>query len=763
MYSFTNQNVTSRTVEEEIDFKNIFATLGRYKMSIISITVFALLLAIAYAYFSKNIYQANLTMKIQPEQQNGAAGDMLADALSGQKVNIENEMVILRSNFVVQKALESVPMWTRYYTTKNFKTQELYKDSPFTVDCDSLAEPLIQYKFQLHPVDADHFRLTIEPSFKMKLMAKLSGEKLIYRSLRYAYGVPIHDPLFSMTVNRKGTLGNQEYFFTVVPNDQVIGLVQSSLNISVASDKSSVLIMTYEDNVPQRAEDMLNALAQAYQIRNSEIKSADAQKALSFIDKQLQAINQALQQSGSNLKNYKSSHTITVDLKDKATMAAEKLSELEKQLYELDMQEGVFKDLLPYLQDNNTVTGIDPGSIGLGDSPLLPLIAKLQEADTLRATLMVDYTDQHPSIVKVNKQINSLRNNLKGSIESNLRSIRHRKATLNNIIQENNHLLMGIPEEEKQLSQLMNGLMVNQKVYEYLLQKRAETTILKSSTVSGDWIVDSALVGDVPIKPYRGLIVLLGMILGLVFGIGQALIRNSLAATIQTIADIEKRTSLPLIAVLPYFQNKKSLYQDALRVLLTRFEYTPNQQKPKVLTLTSSVLGEGRSTTAIELARVMAQSGKKVIIMDMDMRHPSIHQKLHVENDKGIGTFLSGQGELTEVIRHTGQPNMDIICSGLAVLSPYDLIMSDRFKASLETLRGIYDYIILVAPPAGLVADALVLMRLSDFNLIVLKAQYSKKGFVDSIDRFVKEHQLDNIGIIFNALGLNKIRSWIKK
>ncbi|MGZ5208982.1 MAG: Wzz/FepE/Etk N-terminal domain-containing protein, partial [Sulfuricurvum sp.] len=152
MYSFHNQNVTSRTVEEEIDFKNIFATLGRYKASVIAIAVFALLSAVVYAYFGTNVYQANLTMKIQPERQNGAAGDMLADALSGQKVNIENEMVILQSNFVVKKALESVPMWTRYYTNKNLKTQELYKDSPFTVDCDSLAEPLTHYKFQLHPV-----------------------------------------------------------------------------------------------------------------------------------------------------------------------------------------------------------------------------------------------------------------------------------------------------------------------------------------------------------------------------------------------------------------------------------------------------------------------------------------------------------------------------------------------------------------------------------------------------------------------------------
>ncbi|MFH0709997.1 MAG: polysaccharide biosynthesis tyrosine autokinase [Pseudomonadota bacterium] len=762
MYSSNNQNVTSSVSEEEINFKDVFAILGRYKVSIIAITVFTLFLAVINAYFSMTVYQANLTMKIQPESQNGsAASDILADALGGQKVNIENEMVILRSKLVVQKALESVPMEIRYYTKKQFKMQELYKDTPFTVNCKSLSELLTKYKFQLHPVDATHFRLTIEPSMAMKLLGMLSGEELIYISQRYPYNTPIRHPLFSMSVTQNSIIANQDYFFTIIPNDQMIDMVQSSLNISVTSDKSSVLLLTYQDNIPQRAEDMLNALAHAYQLQNNEMKSAGAKKTLSFIDKQLEAINQSLQNSASNVKDYKTSHTVTVDLKDKAVMAAQKLNELEKQRYELDMQEGVYTDLLRYVQSNSSVTGIDTGSISLLGSPLLPLIEKLQEAGTLRSTLMVDYTNEHPSVIKVNQQINALRANLRASIESNLRGIHQRKMTLNTIIQKNNQLLMEIPENEKQLSKLMNGLMVNQKVYEYLLQKRAETTILESSTVSGDWIVDRAFVEKTPVKPQPALIILIGIILGLMIGITQALARNALSGTIETISDIEKRTALPVFAILPYFQNKKSLYQDALRVLLTKLVYSDELKKPKILTLTSSVLGEGRATTGIELGRVMAQSGKKVIIVDMDMRHPSIHQKLQIKNDKGISTFLSGRCELTEVVYFTDQINMNVICSGSAVDSPYDLIMSDHFKVLLEYLKETYDYIILVAPPAGLVADALVLMRLSDLNLILFKAKYSKKDFVTAIDRFVKEHQLDNVGIILNSLELKKIRRWL--
>jgi len=233
-----------------------------------------------------------------------------------------------------------------------------------------------------------------------------------------------------------------------------------------------------------------------------------------------------------------------------------------------------------------------------------------------------------------------------------------------------------------------------------------------------------------------------------------------LAATIQSIADVEKHTSLPILSVLPYFQNKKSLYQDALRVLLTKLEYNFAEEKPKILTLTSSVLGEGRATTGFEFAQVAAQSGKKVILMDMDMRNPSIHQKFQFENEMGISTYLRGKGEFNEILHHIDDTNLDVVCGGTSSSDSYDLIMSERFKVLLERLKEDYNYIILIAPPAGLVADALVLMRLSDLNLVVFKAQYSKKDFVNTIDRFVKEHQFKNVGIILNSLELKKIRRW---
>jgi capsular exopolysaccharide synthesis family protein len=763
MYSSNNQTIDSTSRGEEFDLKEIGAILGRYKVSIAVVTIIALLVSIVFAYFSPNVYRATLSLQVQPEPITGESTDMLTNALNGQKVNLENEAVILKSKSVIRRALENVPMQIQYYTKEGLHTVELYKNSPFTVDCKPLSDSLLKYKFQIHPVDSQRFKLIIKPSFMMKVMGLLGSEELISLSEIYEYGIPINNSLFELTVNKNSDLGNKDYFFTMVPNEQSMELIQTSLNVSHASDKASVLVLTYEDNSHQRAEDMLGAIAHAYKEQNIAKTSASAQKTLSFIDKQLGDISQNLQNSAGNLKDYKTSHVVTVDLRDKAMAETNKLAELEKERDALNVQEGVYKNLLSNIQDGNSFSEVDPGSAALVGSPLLILIQKLQEAVTLRATLIVDYTDKHPSVVKVNQQISSLKNSIKGSIESNLRSILQRKNTLDGIIQKNKSVIAEIPEEEKQLSKLANSYEVNKNVYAYLLQKRAETTILESSTVSGDWILDHSYADKKPVKPLPSLILFLGFLIGLILGILQALARNSLAATIQSVSDVEKRTVLPIFAVLPYFKNKKSLYQDALRVLLTKFEYNSDQQKPKIITLTSSVWGEGRSTTAIEFGRVIAQSGKKVIILDMDLRHPSIHQKFNLENKKGIGTFLSKLDEFSEVLHHTDQTNMDIVCSGLTTVNPYDIIMSMEFKELLGKLKESYNYILFVAPPAGLVADALALMYLSDINLVLFRAQYSKKDFVISVDRFVKEHQFENIGIVLNSLELNKIRYWKRK
>lgn len=750
-----NQHPLSAGAEEEIDLKEVFSAVFKYKKSMIVVTLLITLISGVLAYFKTNVYQANLTLQIQDSSGAKTSGDFMETALGMQGGNLGNEIAIFKSRFIAKKVLEKINIGTRYYTTHHFRSVELYKNSPFTVNADAIVERLISQEFHVEPVDAAHYRL----SFEIDAQENNPNQPAVRYSAVHRYGVMLNHPLFRLALNQVGPMSAGEYTFTITPNEQMFAQIQSSLSIATSEEKGSILILGYQDNVPQRAQDILNAIADAYSEQSVRTKSTSAEKTLGFIDEQLEAINKALQKSANNLKNYKSSH-IVIDLGSKASIASQKLSEYESQLYELEMQESTLRNLLSHLRANKEMSGIDLGPVSGNTAMISSLIGNIQEANTLRSSLVVDFTEKHPSVMKVNEQLKALKANLEGTIESSLRSIDHRKSSLERIITQHSDSLESLPEEEKQLTQLNRNFMVNEKIYEYLLQKRAETAIIESSTVSGIRVIDDALVNGAPAQPNRVLIVMMGFIIGLILGIVQAFFRNLLANTIQSIHDIEARTNMPLYSVLPLFKEKKSLYEDALRVLLTKLEF--GETRPKIIAITSSVQGEGRTTTALEFAKIIGESGKKVIVLDLDIRGSRVNKKLSIANDAGISTYLAGKNTLEEVVKSL-TPHVDVVGAGPVPANPYELIMSDVLKNTLTQLRGRYDYIILESPPVGLVADALVLMRLSELSLVVFKAAYSKKDYLKSMNRFVEEHNLDNVGIILNALELKKIRPWLRK
>ncbi|MBN2816180.1 MAG: polysaccharide biosynthesis tyrosine autokinase [Campylobacterales bacterium] len=759
-----NKRVMQTNTTEEIDLKDVFSILVRYKKSILLITLIAFFISILIAYFSPAVYESNLTLQIKEQQ---SSDDLMSQALGTQGKNLSNEISILHSRMVAQKVLEKMDLGTQYFLSKNFKAIELYKESPFIVKTDYIEGKFIGYEFHLTPVDATHFQLSTEPSFSTQVLngfrslfsGNVRGQSNTYLTKIFAYDEEIKHPLFTFTVSKLRDLEDEEYIFSVIPNKYMYGMIQSSLGVSTESEQGSLLYLSYQDNVPQRAQEVLNAVVEAYTALSIEMKSTGAQKTLDFIEEQLQDINRALQDSAKNVKEYKSLHTM-INLQNKASIATENLNELEIQLRELDMQENVLNNLLNYITDNQETTGIDVGSGTATSAPILSLIDKIQKANEYYASLQADYTELHPSVIRARKQIEGLKASLKATIESSLLGTAQRKTVLLEIIKKNKLSLEALPEQEKQLSQLTRNFVVNEKVYEYLLQKQIETAIIKASTDSGVRIVDSALALSSPIKPKWSIILAIGLIIGFVLGVVQAFARNFFANTIQSITDIERQSILPIYTVLPYFKNKKSLYQDALRVLLTKFEFA--EKKPKIITITSSIPGEGRTTTAIEFAKVMANSNKKVIVLDLDLRCSEVHTKLNLPNNKGMSTLLSKENQRDDVIQ-TLEANCDIITAGPLNPNPYSLIMSDTLHDLLEELGQKYDYIIIESPVAGLVADALVLMRLADLSLIVYKVGYSKREFITNINRFVREHQLENVGAVLNGLALKDIRPWFKK
>lgn len=766
MYSHSNKSDMIQPSEEAIDLVNIFNILKYYKKSIFFIILSTVLISVAYTYFSINKYQSSITLSVQDGFTNSSSQDQFFNqALGQQNSNVDNEMAIIKSYRVVKKAIEHLGLNTRYYLKNGYKNVEIFKgEAPFEVNGTFVRDEGAGYRFEITSVDEAHYSLTMVPSFAMKIKEVLgfSNPPLVSFSKTFTYGSKVIHPWFQLVVNKKDNFNGRAYSFTLASNDEVAGMVLESLTTSLSAEKSSIMILNYEDNLAERAQIVTQSIGEAYLAEEVEVKSSGAAKSIDFIDKQLKEVKAALEVSAKNVEQYKSSHTL-FDPKVKGAIASQKLSEYESQLYEINMQENVLNNLLKNLKNNQEMKGIDVSAISMvQNSAVQALIQTLQQAHNSKAALMVDYTDKHPSVIKINQQILNLRGSLVETLETDLEGIRERKNTLNQIIASNKSDLEAIPYEEKELAQLSNEQDVNQKTYEYLLQKRAELALVEASNVSNTRIIDDASVSSA-IRSNKLLIILIGFLGGFVIGLIQALLRNFIGNKINLIQDIEGKCISPIFAVLPEFNDKKSLFKDSLRIMLTKLEYHPiNGNRPKVINFTSSVAGEGRTTIIVEFATIIAKSGKKVMVLDLNMRMPSLDKKLGLDNSKGMSSYLENHTELDEVLLKTEQ-GFDVILSGPISEGSYELMMSEKFSLLLDSLKESYDYVLILSPQVGIVADALLLIRMSDLNLFIFRAQYSKRSFVQIIDRFINEHHIDNSGIILNGLELNKIRPWQKK
>lgn len=746
-------------MSDEIDIKEIVQTLSRYKWSIIFVTIIFLGGAAVYAYFSPNIYRATTTMKISSETARSIAGsDFMSAALGGEKLVFEDEFTLMKSRFLAKKALEDLDIGTRYFIEKSYRKTELYKDSPFIVSTESMEPDFYGKEIKLEPVSEESFRIYFKPSWKESLKYKIySYLKLpTQRPLEYdeihRYGEKISTPWFVLTVQKVFDLDKGEYSFSVVPNDSMSWFIRGGIDAAPLSNFGSIVSVSFYDTVPLRAKEIVDAIVKAYNAEKIRLKSESANKTLNFIDSQLKAIHETLQKSATKLQSFKATHVI-MNVEAKATATAAKLSELEAKLYEINTRISILENLLSYVESDKDINGIDMSSAQIVGPVISGLIQKLQTAVSMRNTLLIDYTELHPDVVKITEQISHLKSMLKESIKSSLNGFKARKSELLRRIREYKKALHSLPREEQQLTQLTRDFMVNEKIYSFLLQKRAETAIVEASKVSEVQVLDPALVPGSPIEPNRNRILAIGLLLGLVFGVLQAFIRKMMDNTVKSVEDLEKLTDLPVYGVIPFRSSRKmkSAYLESLRVIRTNLEFLATGGRSKLVTITSSIPQEGKSTTTAELAKIIAKSEKKVIVLDLDMRRSKLHELFKLPNKEGVSTLLAGKVTLREVIQHTRDDGLHVITGGPTPPNPSELLMSDSFKRIIKTLLGEYDYVLLDSPPIGLVTDAMTAMRMSDINLILIRAEYSKKDFLKRINHFVKEHDL-KAGIVLNAV-----------
>jgi len=745
---------------EGFDINQGLHIIRTYSKSIIFITVlFAAVFSIS-AYFKPSMYFSKATLEVSSDNGSSKSNNPMLRALGYGAEQSQSAESLLTSRYLILKTLDKLGLGTRYYVRYKYKTLELYKESPFVVSVSFMEYNLIGDKIGIKPLDENTFELT----YKTKPDYSLNGlvdfilskpKKHIEFTGVYKFGQKISSPYFTIVVTKIRDFKQKEYFFSYVENEDMAEYIQRGLSTNPSAKYSSNVFIRFDDTVPLRAKDIVDGLMETYIEDSIEQKKSASAKSLKFIDKQLAVVNATLTESEKVLQGFKQRNDL-IDLSTTAAIVSDNVEKLKTELNDLSSEESILENLKVYMEANEDLTGLTVQPLKITVANLNELIGRYRDAIIKRKAMLIEVTEFHPEIIKLNEEVYGLRKNIKATVILSLNTIKTRKEYLKKILEERKHSLVKIPEQERELGVLTRNSAANEKLYSFLLQMRVETAILNSSTIPAARIMDAASHPRTPYAPKKFRIILLGVLFGAIFGIALAFLRSYINNIINEITEIEKLTQVPIYGKIPY--NRKNIpsiaYEEAFRTLRTNLEFMQVDKTSKTVLVASSVSKEGKSTTIKNMAEMLIRLDKKIIVLDFDLRRPSLHQYFDAINNKvGLSMLLSGQINLQECIQRT-KDNIDIISAGPTPPNPSELIMSEKTDLLLTALSKRYDYILIDSPPYSIVTDAAILMKKSDIVLFSIMINYSKRSVLKQINSIVREYEIPRAGIILHGLKL---------
>jgi len=751
------------TSGQDINAKVVIGILTRYKYLILTCVIVMVALSSVFAYLKQDIYRTKT--KIALEIKDNKQSDLVSDALSVGIENPQDEIALITSTLMIEKALDKLDLGTRYFFKNNFKTVEMYKKSPFIVNVFSMERRMLGSPIYITNIDNEHFRLELrKPPLTLKRIKKKlfsNPRPPIIFSKKYKYGEEVVTSWFKIKLQKLSDLGNREYYFAHVPNREMFSLLYLNLSVGFISKESSVLEIGFEDNVPLRAQEIVNALAATYLEDQVSEKNKATKKTLKFLDNELASLNKALSQSASKLKTFKQVNSSAI-LDKAAENTSNRISEIATELRKLEFEKSVLDNLKIYIDDEKDLANITLSSEELSNSALIEKIDKYQLLNEERRKLLVSYTEFHPDVIKTNDEINSMKQQVKYILDSSLIKLERKKNFLNG---EHKHLvasMQALPQQERNLANLTRNFSVNEKIYSFLLEKRTETEILLSSTSQNIRVLDPATIPKTAIRPQREMIIITGAVFGFLIGAMIAFGLYFRDDTVKSSDEVELFShDIPIYASIPYLKKKiqTPAYQEAYRTLRTNIEFCRVSDPSKVILVSSAISGEGKSTTIRDLSEMIVKLNKKTVVIDLDLRRPSFHKYYEdINNTVGMSTLLSGQSDLSSSIQ-TIASGIDVIVAGPTPPNPSELIMSEATTLLLETLKRNYDYILIDTPPYDVVTDAVILMPQADIILFSVMLEHTKRESIRHLKSMIEKYRIKAAGIVLHGLVLKKKES----
>ena len=542
----------------------------------------------------------------------------------------------------------------------------------------------------------------------------------------------------------------------------------SSLSIAPTSKTTSVAVISLKNSSLQCGQDFINQLLEMYNRNTNNDKNEIAQKTAEFIDERISIISKELGSTEADLETFKRDAGIT-DLTSEAQIALAGNAEYEKKSVENRTQISLVNDLRKYLRGNEYE--VLPSNVGLQDAALIGAIERYNEMLVERKRLLRTSTENNPTIVNLDTSIRAMKANVQATLEGTLQGLMITKSNLDREASRYSRRISNAPGQERAYVSIARQQEIKAGLYLMLLQKREENAIALAATANNAKIIDEAIADDTPVSPKRSMIYLIALVLGVGIPVGIIYLIELTKFKIEGRADVEKLTSVPIIGDIPLtdekndkngsiavFENKNNLMSETFRNIRTNLQFMLDNDQ-KVILVTSTVSGEGKSFVSANLAISLSLLGKKVVIVGLDIRKPGLNKVFHLSNkEKGITQYLSNpETDLMELVQPSDiNKNLFILPGGSVPPNPTELLARNGLDKAIEILKQNFDYVIMDTAPIGMVTDTLLVGRVADLSVYVCRADYTHKAEYTLINELAIEKKLSKLCTVINGVDLKK-------
>lgn len=758
-------------INEENDLKKIKELVTRnYRLFLVWIVI-ALALAYAANRLIVPVYRISSSVLIREEgnrQQGRESNEYLNSSLIATSQNFQNELWVLKSSPVLDRTVRNLDLSVTYYRKKGFRYFEVYKESPVVVKFQKSHVQPVNVRFFVNFIQGENFEIKAEAA--EAAFYNFGSDEIEYRKTGWSFsknaviGELIETPDLSFVIeystDRVSDKAVAKYAFEFTDVNTVVTKLKKDLEVLSIGRQATVAEIGMKSTSVRKGTDVVDEIMAVYSRQNLDRKNHMASMTINYIENQLSQISDSLSQTEDQLQRFRSVNQVLNVPQQSSSISAQYVT-LQNQLAELTSRKNYYDYVSDYLAKNSSYSDlVVPSSLGIQDQLLNSLVSELISLQSQQNSLIRNNQEMNPQVQRLKIQIENLKKTISGNISASSKTTGIAIEDMTKRVRKIESDISKLPATERQLGNIERKYKLNDAIYNYLLEKHAEAKITKASNLPDDIVIEPARMdGFGPVFPRKNINYAAALLLGLIIPFGYLLVRNEINNKVDTQDDVEKLSGIPILGKIPHSKYKtnnvvyeypKTSIAEAFRALRTNLDFYVRGGQKKVVMVTSSISGEGKSFVALNIAMSYAQLGRRTILLDFDLRKPEYYFEDQPEKPEGLTSYLIGDSQLEQVIHRSPHDRLDYILAGVLPPNPTELMALDKTRMLLDKLRAIYDCIIIDTTPLAQVSDAYLLIEHAEVKVTVVRYNFSVKKILALVLKDLQQKNIEHVCIVMN-------------